>query len=75
MLNFAAFGVDVGVMHLQDKRAMKLGLEMALNLKDMVSKDMAVDTQVGMWGGRKRPEKHHDYVCFHFQWVSRGPLL
>lgn len=29
----------------QDKRAMKVGLEMALNLKDMLNKDLAVDTQ------------------------------
>jgi hypothetical protein len=28
----------------QDKRAMKVGLEMALNLKDMLNKDLALDT-------------------------------
>ncbi|GFH21225.1 hypothetical protein V8C86DRAFT_2959415 [Haematococcus lacustris] len=41
-----------------DKRAMKIGLEMALNLKDVVNRDLALDTQgtqTGVSGLKTKP--------------------
>jgi hypothetical protein len=36
---------------LQDKRAMKVGLDMALNFRDLVNKDIALGTDMIQVGG------------------------